>query len=63
MEETIICSAIWYKELKTQINLPTNCDKGLVICGRRHNTIIETLNILTNLRTISFGENKLKLKL
>ena len=43
MEEQIICSAIWYKELPVKDKdipllhyLPINCKTGMVFCGHRH---------------------------
>jgi hypothetical protein len=55
--EYLLCSAIWYKDLKTQRALPFNCNRGVVICGWRHGNIIQTLIALTGKRTVTFGEN------
>ena len=41
--ETILCAAIWYKELPlmndsipSSLLRPVNCDRGIVFCGYRH---------------------------
>lgn len=57
LEEYILCSAIWYKEipLKKVINgvLPLNCDKGLVVTGHRHGQCMWTMGSLTGLRSVT----------
>lgn len=49
--ERILCSAIWYKDIKPveskfdihgKVNV-TNVDRGIVICGHRHYNCILTL--------------------
>ena len=62
MEEKIICSAIWYKELSTQNFLPKNITQGIVVCGLRHGHCIDIVKTLSGLRTVKIspdgvGEN------
>lgn len=54
-EEYIVCAAIWYKELPTQRLLPTNVDKGIVVCGHRHGHCIDIMRSLGTLRSVTFG--------
>lgn len=51
--EKILCSAIWYKETATAKYLPTNINKGVVICGHRHPHCIHTLVALTGKRSVT----------
>lgn len=53
--EYILCSAIWYKDLPTQNLLPTNIEKGIIVCGHRHGHIIATVKALAGLRTVKLG--------
>ena len=53
----LLCSAIWYKDLPTMRLLPKNCDKGIVLCGRRHADIIAQMEATMGLRTVFQGEN------
>lgn len=63
MEERIICSAVWYKEieLKKQVPewafLPVNIKKGIVFCGHRHAQCIYSKCALTGLRDAESGES------
>ena len=64
MTEIIICSAIWYPELLNNLGgndrhvfLPKNIEKGIVICGRRHHDCINTVYILTRLRSVTVAED------
>lgn len=55
--ERVLCAAIWYKELNFLNNAyalhqPTNIDKGIVVCGWRHGSIIQFVLHLIGLRTI-----------
>ena len=57
MKETILCAAIWYKDLKLakvfdSNVLPINCDKGLVFCGHRHPQCMYTMCSITGLRSV-----------
>ena len=56
MNEYILCSAIWYKEipLKRVMDgvLPKNCDRGLVVTGHRHGQCMWTMSSLTGLRSV-----------
>lgn len=64
MEEKIICSAIWYKELplkkpevfKNRGILPYNVDKGIVFCGWRHSNCLYQMVAITGLRQCEAGE-------
>lgn len=49
----ILCSAIWYKDLKTMNALPFNCDKGIVLCGWRHGNIIAQMMATMEKRTVT----------
>lgn len=56
-KETIICSAVWFKELPLKAGPflnqnPINVDKGLVFCGHRHAHCIYTMIAITGLRAI-----------
>lgn len=54
--EIILCAAIWYKDLflkKELPHLPTNCDKGIVICGHRHPHCTWVMGALTGLRSVT----------
>lgn len=53
--EYILCAAIWYKELPTQVHLPKNITKGLVVCGHRHGHCIDTVKTLAGLRTVKIS--------
>lgn len=55
--ETIICAAIWYKDLNTMRALPTNCDEGIVLCGWRHGNIIAQMKATMGLRTVMNGQD------
>ncbi len=55
--EKIICAAIWYQERPTQHYLPTNIDKGVVVCGLRHPHCIHTMKALSGLRTVTFASD------
>lgn len=56
--EFIVCAAVWYKDLPTQEHLsPININKGIVLCGWRHGSIIQQLKTLSKLRTITFAED------
>lgn len=55
VHEYIICSAIWYCDLKTQNYLPININKGLVVCGHRHHNCIDTLKTMSDLRTVRYS--------
>ena len=55
--ETIVCAAIWYKELPSQKQLPINILDGVVICGLRHAHCIDILHSLTGIRSVDSGPN------
>lgn len=57
MEERILCSAIWYKDIPIKRliefnTLPVNCDRGLVFCGFRHPQCMYTMVSVTGLRSV-----------
>lgn len=56
VNETILCAAIWYKEIKLKKDipqvLPKNCDRGIVILGHRHAQCHWTLGCLTGFRGV-----------
>jgi hypothetical protein len=54
-KEYLLCAAIWYKELPSMRLLPYNCDRGIVLCGRRHDNIIAQMEATMGLRTVSNG--------
>lgn len=43
MKEYILCAAIWYQDEELYVHQPINIESGFVVCGRRHNNIINTL--------------------
>lgn len=55
--ETIICSAIWYKEIGKPANQVKNVDRGTVLCGHRHGHVISAMKALTGKRTVTFAED------
>ena len=65
MEEKIICSAIWYKELELKKPevlepknyRPNNCDKGIVFSGWRHPNCLYQMVAITGLRNAEAGES------
>lgn len=54
--ETIICSAIWYKELPTPHYRPVNVDVGIVFCGHRHPHCLHQMVAMTGKRQCEVGE-------
>lgn len=65
MTETILCAAIWYKELplvkpellKPRGFAPYNVDKGIVFCGWRHPNCLYQKCAITGLRDSESGEH------
>jgi hypothetical protein len=55
MNEYILCAAIWYKDLPTQVHRPKNIDQGVVVCGHRHTHCISTVSTLSGLRSVQFA--------
>lgn len=59
MEETILCAAIWYKDLplkkqfEKSLVLPINCDRGIVFCGYRHPHCMYSMCSITGLRSVT----------
>jgi hypothetical protein len=64
MNESIICAAVWYKEIPIKKEIPTqstnpiNCQTGLVFSGHRHGQCIYTKCAITGLRDAESGENE-----
>jgi hypothetical protein len=64
--ETIICSAIWYKDLPLKkpevLELrgyrPYNVDKGIVFCGWRHPNCIYQMVAITGLSDYQAGDSE-----
>lgn len=56
IKEKILCAAIWYKDLPTVMHQPVNIDRGLVISGHRHGSIIQTVYAF-GLKTVQNGGN------
>jgi hypothetical protein len=54
-KEYILCAAIWYKDLPTQKFLPKNIHNGMVVLGHRHGHCIDTVKMLSELRTVRFS--------
>lgn len=57
--EKVLCAAIWYKDLPSQgiMFQPINVNKGIVLCGWRHGSIIQQLFYTTGKRTVQFGKD------
>ena len=56
--EKIVCSAIWYMDLKTPAaHGCINVEKGIVIFGLRHGHVIALCKTLTGKRTVTFAED------
>lgn len=55
-QESIICSAIWYKDLSTPVYGPKNVDKGIVFCGHRHPHCLHQMVSMTGKRQCEVGE-------
>lgn len=66
MIETIICSAIWYKDLplvKPEVLLnrgfrPYNVDRGIVFCGWRHPNCMYQMVAITGLSDYQAGHGE-----
>jgi len=61
-KETIICSAIWYKDVVSKVNdlplrhyLPKNIETGVVFCGHRHPHCMYTMMVVTGLASKPSG--------
>lgn len=63
MNEKILCSAVWYKDIKSQKDVPIRCylpnnvDTGVVFIGHRHGNCIYTKYAITGLRDGEDGEH------
>jgi hypothetical protein len=55
--ETIICSAIWLKDVERAAHRPINTPGGIVVCGFRHNHCIAVVAALTGKKLYEFGEH------
>jgi hypothetical protein len=58
IEERIVCSAIWYKdvEMPHPVRNPININRGIVVLGHRHGDIIKNVHNLLYIRTVEYGE-------
>ncbi len=56
--EKIICSAIWYKDLKTPVFNPVNIPNGIVFCGFRHAHCLYQMCAMTGKRDCEVGESE-----
>lgn len=55
-KEYIICAAIWFKDLPDHsLRCLNTVDKGFVVAGWRHGNVVETVKILSNLRTVKLS--------
>lgn len=52
MEEIILCSATWYKELPTPAHRPKNIETGMVSCGFGHVHCMHAMIALTGKRSV-----------
>tara|TARA_R110000796_G_scaffold1673_2_gene6933 strand:+ start:9131 stop:9430 length:300 start_codon:yes stop_codon:yes gene_type:complete len=58
MEEQILCSAIWYKEVMPRAaHRPINTPGGVVVCGYRHGHCISQILPLTGERMFKLGDH------
>lgn len=58
MKETILCAAIWYKEVNPRAtHRPINTPGGIVLCGYRHGDIISQVLPLAGKRQFELGEH------
>ena len=62
-QETILCAAIWYKDLPLKKEIPQtllrpkNIDCGVVFCGYRHPHCMYTMVAVTGLRSVENAED------
>jgi len=63
MNEFIVCSAIWYKDISlinnnipSDLLRPFNCDRGIVFCGLRHPHCLYQMVAMTGKRQCEAGE-------
>lgn len=54
--ETILCAAIWYKELPTPVFRPENVDVGIVFSGHRHPDCLHQMVAMTGKKQHEVGE-------
>ncbi len=64
-KEYILCSAIWYPDLKlVKENIPNqnpvNIDRGAVFCGYRHPHCMYTMVAVTGIRSVPVAVGKIK---
>ena len=56
--ETILCAAIWYKNVEPRAtHRPKNTPGGVVLCGYRHGDIISQVVSLTGKKHHELGES------
>ena len=54
--EKILVAAIWFKDFEAVPFAPVNINKGLVICGYRHNHISSVMTALYKKHLLECGE-------
>ncbi len=54
--EKILCAAIWFKDFEAAALGPVNINKGLVLCGYRHNQISSQMTVLHKKHLLECGE-------
>lgn len=59
MNEKILCASIWYKDFdnKGVQHQPNNIDRGIVVSGWRHGSIITLTKAMTGLRSVIYAED------
>jgi hypothetical protein len=62
--ETILCAAIWYRDIPLKkLNIPNqnpvNITEGAVFCGYRHPHCMYTMVAVTGIRSVENGENSI----
>lgn len=59
MNEKILCASIWYKDFdnKGVQHQPNNIDRGIVVSGWRHGSIIALTKAMTGLRSVTYAED------
>ena len=53
--EKILCAAIWFKDFEAAVHAPVNINKGLVLCGYRHNHISSQMTVLYKKHLLDCG--------
>lgn len=59
--ETILCAAIWYKDLERKsenLHHPVNIDRGIVLCGHRHGHVIAQIGCILGKKSYELGDSE-----